>query len=63
MDPPQDKDLLRYYNWLKETDGEGCGYEREVFALPENSADTVSGNEQHIIDICSPGIASKLRAR
>ena len=29
--PPQDKDLLLYYNFLVETGGEGSGFEREQF--------------------------------
>ena len=27
---PEDKELMRYHAWLKETNGEGCGYAREA---------------------------------
>ena len=62
MQAPQDKDLLQYYQWLVDTDGQGCGYEREVFVMPSNSQSTSLKDRRQIIDICSPAVESKARA-
>lgn len=40
--PPQDKDLLKYYEWLRLTGGEGTGCQREIFAAPASSASATS---------------------
>ncbi len=37
-EPPQDKDLLKYYEWLLQTEGQGSGHEREVFRAPAGDA-------------------------
>ena len=62
MKAPQDKDLLQYYTWLVKTNGLGCGYEREVFAMPSNSQSTSLKGAQPVIDICSPAVDSKAKA-
>lgn len=59
MRPPEDKDLLRYFNWLKSTGGQGMGFEREVFAMPSNSASSLSSGAPAVMDICSPAVQSK----
>lgn len=61
MRAPQDKDLLKYYKWLKETNGEGHGYEREIFAMPSESASIEEPSKP--VDICSPSVVSKPRAQ
>lgn len=62
MKPPQDKDLLKYYEWLKSTDGQGSGFQREIFAMPSTSQSTSLKDGQQVIDICSPAVDSKAKA-
>lgn len=35
--PPTDKDLLGYYKFLKETNGQGKGFDREIFTSDPSS--------------------------
>ena len=60
MRAPQDKDLLLYFEWLKESRGQGKGYEREIFAMPSNSLSAETASKQKLVDVCSPPIESKL---
>jgi len=49
MRPPADKDLLKYYNFLKETGGQGMGFERERFEMPASDS---ASHDLH----CWPGM-------
>ena len=62
MKPPQDKDLLQYYEWLVQTDGQGSGFAREVFVMPEPGRSISSKEGQQVVDICSPAVTSRAKA-
>ena len=59
MEAPQDKDLLKYFQWLESTGGQGKGYEREVFEMPSDSVSSLKSVEPNVVDICSPAVQSK----
>lgn len=62
MSAPEDKDLLKYYKWIRETGGQGLGFEREVFVMPSGSESSLTSGPQGVVDICSPAVQSKCQA-
>ena len=62
-EPPLDKDLLKYYTWLKETNGEGKGFAREQFVAAPTSSPSASsvsvGEAVHRAGILAEGTSTR----